>query len=32
MPQVPAKFTDREKVTIKERETFVMEVEAEVDR
>jgi hypothetical protein len=32
MPQIPAKFADREKVIIKERELFGMEVEAEVDR
>lgn len=32
MPQIPAKFVDKEKVGIKEKETFVMEVEAECDR
>jgi hypothetical protein len=32
MPQVPAKFVDKEKVVIKEKETFNMEVEAECDR
>jgi|LauGreDrversion4_2_1035121.scaffolds.fasta_scaffold02260_8 hypothetical protein len=32
MPQIPAKFVDREKVGIKERELFMMEVEAECDR
>lgn len=32
MPQIPVKFFDREKVGIKERELFMMEVEAECDR
>jgi len=32
MPPIPAKFVDKEKVVIKEKETFVMEVEAECDR
>jgi hypothetical protein len=32
MPPIPAKFVDKEKVGIKEKETFSMEVEAEVDR
>jgi hypothetical protein len=32
MPPIPAKFVDKEKVGIKEKETFVMEVEAECDR
>jgi hydrocephalus-inducing protein len=32
MPTIPAKFVDREKVAIREKETFVMEVEAECDR
>jgi hypothetical protein len=32
MPAIPAKFVDKEKVVIREKETFVMEVEAECDR
>ena len=32
MPTIPAKFVDKEKVMIREKETFVMEVEAECDR
>ena len=32
MPPVPAKFIDKEKAMIKEKETYVMDVEAEVDR
>lgn len=32
MPQIPAKFVDKEKVMIRERELFSMEVEAECDR
>jgi len=32
MPPIPTKFVDKEKVGIKEKETFVMEVEAECDR
>lgn len=32
MPPIPAKFVDKEKVIIKEKETLVMEVEAECDR
>jgi hypothetical protein len=32
MPQIPQKFPDREKVVIREKELFPMEVEAECDR
>lgn len=32
MPPIPAKFVDKEKAQIKEKETFVMDVEAECDR
>ena len=32
MPSIPAKFVDKERAVIKEKETFVMDVEAEVDR
>jgi hypothetical protein len=32
MPPIPAKFIDKEKAQIKEKETFVMDVEAECDR
>jgi hypothetical protein len=32
MPPIPAKFVDKEKAVIKEKETFVMDVEAECDR
>jgi hypothetical protein len=32
MPPIPAKFIDKEKAVIKEKETFSMGVEAEVDR
>lgn len=32
MPPPPAKFVDKEKAIIREKETFIMDVEAEVDR
>ncbi len=32
MPPVPSKFVDKERVVIKEKETFVMDVESECDR